>query len=64
MSVKTAHALDARSSVRLSTNHEPPAGSRTRPTFDSSRSNSWVLRAIRRVNVDPDVRFDAGSAAS
>ena len=32
-----------------STNHAPPAGSLTRPMFDSSASTTWVLRAIRRV---------------
>ena len=40
------------------------AGSATRPRLASSSRINWVLRAMRRVNVGPDVRFDAGSAAS
>ena len=38
----------ASSSVSRSTYHEPPAGSMTRATWDSSASTDWVLRASRR----------------
>ena len=49
MSWKCDQAWAASLSVRSSTNHEPPAGSSTRPMCDSSSSN-WVLRAMRREN--------------
>jgi len=44
-----SQAFAASWSVRLSTYQEPPAGSLTRPMFDSSAASSWVLRAIRRL---------------
>ena len=47
---KNAQAARASSSVRDSTNHEPPAGSITRARCASMTSSDWVLRAIRREN--------------
>src|SRR6478609_7727041 len=43
MARKCSHAASARARVSSSTNHEPPAGSSTRPMWDSSNSSSWVL---------------------
>ena len=51
MAWKCCQACSASCSVRSSTNHDPPAGSSTRPTCDSSNSSSWVLRAIRRAKL-------------
>ena len=51
ISVNTAQALSASLSVRSSTKKEPPAGSTTKPRWDSSRSNRLVLRAMRDAKV-------------
>ena len=48
IAVNKPQAASATSCVRFSTNHEPPAGSMTRPTCDSSMSSALVLRARRR----------------
>ena len=48
IAVNWAHAAWASSSVSRSTYQEPPAGSITPATDDSSSSTAWVLRAIRR----------------
>ena len=44
---KTFQARSASSSVSRSTYHDPPAGSITLATFDSSSRTVWVLRASR-----------------
>ncbi len=48
ISWNSAQAALARSSVSVSTYHEPCAGSVTRAAALSSWSTSWVLRAMRR----------------
>ena len=50
--------------VRPSTYQEPPAGSSTRPRWDSSSSSSWVLRAMRRAKLPAIPGIPPGIAAS
>ena len=46
-----AQDLTASCSVRSSTYQDPPAGSMTRATWDSSTSSAWTLRATRRASL-------------
>ncbi len=52
-------ARRASRSVKLFDEPDPPAGSSTLPTCDSSKSSSWVLRAIRRAKPAADRREEA-----
>ena len=55
----------ASASVCDSTYQEPPAGSSTRARCDSSVSNAWVLRAIRRENgVDAPIAASKGGTVT
>ena len=61
---KCSQACSASCSVRSSTNQEPPAGSSTRPRWDSSSSSSCVLRAMRRAKLAAVPGNPPGIAAS